>query len=152
MRGLAASARSVALINSGQPDDVEVLSVALSLGVWDPVVCGVRSSLKLADELATREDTRPFMEALYRRSNDLALARRAGFRTRATKQPSQILSPRELEVLGLIARGLRNREIADVLFIAQSTTKVHVRHVLEKLGVRTRTEAAARFEMFDRPA
>jgi DNA-binding CsgD family transcriptional regulator/tetratricopeptide (TPR) repeat protein len=151
VRGLAAAARSVALIESGQPN-IEVLNAALSFGVWDPVVCGVRSSLRLADELASREDTRPFIEALYRRSNDLALARRAGFRTRATRQPSQILSPRELEVLGLIARGLRNREIADVLFIAQSTTKVHVRHVLEKLGVRTRTEAAARFEMFDRPA
>jgi DNA-binding NarL/FixJ family response regulator len=51
-------------------------------------------------------------------------------------------------VLGLIAQGLRNPEIAKALFISQSTTKVHVRHVLEKLGVRTRAEAVLRLEMF----
>jgi ATP/maltotriose-dependent transcriptional regulator MalT len=51
-------------------------------------------------------------------------------------------------VLGLIARGFRNHEISNALFIADSTTKVHVRHILEKLGVRTRAEAVARYEMF----
>jgi DNA-binding NarL/FixJ family response regulator len=56
------------------------------------------------------------------------------------------LSSREQEVLGLVAQGLRNREIASALYIAESTVKVHVRHILEKLGVRTRAEAVARFE------
>jgi DNA-binding NarL/FixJ family response regulator len=51
-------------------------------------------------------------------------------------------------VLHLISRGMRNHEIARALFISPSTTKVHVRHVLEKLGVRTRAEAVARYEMF----
>ena len=50
--------------------------------------------------------------------------------------------------MGLIVRGLRNHEISEALFIADSTTKVHVRHILEKLGVRTRAEAVARYEMF----
>ena len=59
-----------------------------------------------------------------------------------------MLSPREREVLGLIAGGFRNRQISEALFIADSTTKVHVRHILEKLGVRTRAEAVARYEMF----
>jgi DNA-binding NarL/FixJ family response regulator len=53
-----------------------------------------------------------------------------------------------MEVLGLIARGMRNAEIAKALFISQSTAKVHVRHILEKLGVRTRAEAVLRLEMF----
>jgi DNA-binding NarL/FixJ family response regulator len=44
---------------------------------------------------------------------------------------------------------LKNRDISRALFIAESTTKVHVRHILEKLGVRTRAEAAARLSMFD---
>jgi DNA-binding CsgD family transcriptional regulator len=44
---------------------------------------------------------------------------------------------------------MRNQEIARALFISQSTAKVHVRHVLEKLGVRTRAEAVARYEMFN---
>jgi two-component system nitrate/nitrite response regulator NarL len=56
-----------------------------------------------------------------------------------------VLSPRELEVLELLARGFRNSDVAKALVISPSTTKVHVRHILEKLGVRTRTEAVARF-------
>jgi DNA-binding NarL/FixJ family response regulator len=52
------------------------------------------------------------------------------------------LSERELEILGLIARGDSNREIADQLFIAEGTVKNHVTHILGKLGVRDRTQAA----------
>jgi DNA-binding CsgD family transcriptional regulator len=55
----------------------------------------------------------------------------------------QVLSPREREVLELIRVGRKNREIADLLFISEVTVKVHVRHILEKLGVRSRTEAVA---------
>jgi DNA-binding NarL/FixJ family response regulator len=60
--------------------------------------------------------------------------------------PSEVLTPRELEVLGLVSQGLRNKEIAAALFVEESTIKVHIRHVLEKLGVRTRAEAVARYE------
>lgn len=51
------------------------------------------------------------------------------------------LSARETEVLELIAAGQRNAEIAAALFIAESTVEYHVRHVLAKLGARSRTEA-----------
>lgn len=52
------------------------------------------------------------------------------------------LSEREVELLGLIASGLSNKEIADALFITEGTVKNHITHILGKLGVRDRTQAA----------
>ena len=54
------------------------------------------------------------------------------------------LSQREEEVLALIAAGLTNREIAERLVISAETAKKHVGNICDKLGVRNRTEAAAR--------
>lgn len=54
---------------------------------------------------------------------------------------SEKLSQRELQVLGQIALGKRNKEIGAVLGIAEDTVKMHVKNVLEKLGVNDRTEA-----------
>ena len=52
------------------------------------------------------------------------------------------LTRRELEVLALVAAGRTNRQIADALFISESTAGVHVSNILGKLGVAGRTEAA----------
>lgn len=52
------------------------------------------------------------------------------------------LSERELEILFLISRGASNKEIAEQLIIAEGTVKNHVSHILSKLGVRDRTQAA----------
>jgi two-component system nitrate/nitrite response regulator NarL len=52
------------------------------------------------------------------------------------------LSPREQEVLQEIARGASNKEIARVLDIAETTVKIHVQHILRKLGLSSRVQAA----------
>lgn len=53
------------------------------------------------------------------------------------------LSPRQVEVLNLVAKGLTNKEIANVLGFTENGTKQHLRIIYEKLGVATRTEAAS---------
>ena len=52
------------------------------------------------------------------------------------------LSPREREVLNILAEGRTDRDIASRLFISERTVHVHVRRILSKLGVSSRTEAA----------
>jgi DNA-binding NarL/FixJ family response regulator len=56
------------------------------------------------------------------------------------------LTSREYEVAILMARGLANRQVAETLVISEKTVKNHVQHVLDKLGLRSRAEAAARAE------
>jgi DNA-binding NarL/FixJ family response regulator len=62
----------------------------------------------------------------------------------AVRSPAEILglSAREWEVLELVAAGRSNAEIADQLFISPKTASVHVTHILDKLGVNNRVEAA----------
>ncbi|MBA3841575.1 MAG: AAA family ATPase [Actinobacteria bacterium] len=151
VRTLSLAARAIVETRTDRVDaGLQLIDVATALGSWDPVVCALRSSQETADALALAPQIRGSIETLYAASNDLGLARRAGFRTRSTRSPDALLSPRENEVLELLARGMRNREIAQALFISPSTTKVHVGHVYEKLGVRGRTEAVARYEKFNR--
>ncbi len=54
------------------------------------------------------------------------------------------LTPRELEVLGLMAQGKSNQDIAEDLLISRATVKVHVQHIIAKLGVSDRTQAIVR--------
>jgi two-component system NarL family response regulator len=60
----------------------------------------------------------------------------------AEAMPRTELTARELDVLRLLVKGLTNRQIGDLLSIAEGTVKIHVNRVLSKMGVQDRTEAA----------
>ena len=83
---------------------------------------------------------------IMRQAHDIELAKSIGLVIpEATLGQGHLpnLSTRENEVYELMSEGLTNRQIAERLFLGESTVKVHVRHIFEKLGVRTRTAAAA---------
>ena len=72
-----------------------------------------------------------------------AFLRDLGVKGRTGPKNLELLSKRELEVLRLVAQGLSNAEIAARLFISKKTAGHHVSNLLSKLGLRSRTEAAA---------
>jgi two-component system, NarL family, response regulator DevR len=59
-----------------------------------------------------------------------------------TQMPGSELTDREREVLALVARGYTNKQIADKLYVSEKTARNHVSHILEKLGLSRRSEAA----------
>jgi LuxR family transcriptional regulator, maltose regulon positive regulatory protein len=143
--------RAISAVRTGDSRPaLSLLELARARRVWDPVVCCLRASPALADHLAEHDELRAELTWLYQRSRDDGLARRAGFRSMSFRNPATLLSRREVEVLELMCEGFRNREIANAFVISQSTVKVHVRHILEKLGVRTRTEAVARYQALEK--
>lgn len=87
---------------------------------------------------ATREEREEHDVAA---SSDLAHSG-AGNPQKLDRPYAEPLSPRELEVLGLIVEGLSNQQISDKLIISLPTTKTHVRNILNKLAVDDRTQAA----------
>jgi two-component system nitrate/nitrite response regulator NarL len=100
------------------------------------------------------EELMPALEAALRGDNVVAremvgtLARLvrsdagAGGHAQRTATPFADLTPRELEILEHVARGLSNKMIANALDITDGTVKLHVKGILRKLGMRSRVEAA----------
>jgi two-component system nitrate/nitrite response regulator NarL len=65
-----------------------------------------------------------------------------GRHRRRRPTPAHSLSPRERQILAEIARGASNKEIARTLDIAEATVKIHVQHILRKLNLSSRVQAA----------
>ena len=81
---------------------------------------------------------RSAVEALVRRARlDVAIPGRHPL------DATTVLTPREAEVLGLLARGRTNRQVGAELYISEKTASVHVSNILAKLGASGRTEAVA---------
>ena len=59
------------------------------------------------------------------------------------RNPDEVLTPREAELLSLLTEGLSNRELGQRLFISEATVKTHLAHIYAKLGVETRAAAIA---------
>ena len=144
--GLAATRR---LVDAGVPTRVLVLTTFdLDEYVFEALRAGASGFLLKdapAEELAAAIRTVAAGDALLapgvtRRVID-AFVRRGAPPVRAIDDRLALLTPRELEVLGLLARGLSNLDIATRLFVSEGTTKTHVSNVLAKLGLRDRVQA-----------
>jgi DNA-binding CsgD family transcriptional regulator/tetratricopeptide (TPR) repeat protein len=110
---------------------------AMAKGVLDPLVFGFRLDGRLARLVNRTAPLRPALAELLAIVDEPFVAEGA-----RSEGPAESLTPREREVVALLAQGKTNKEIATALFLTEGTVKVHVRHVLRKLGARTRTEAA----------
>jgi LuxR family maltose regulon positive regulatory protein len=118
------------------------LQFVIDSRIWDPVVIGMRAAPAVGEFIAGETRWRGWLQRLLSASSDSSLANRLGLRVPRAAKGAAGLTPRESEVHDLLAQGLTNEEIARSLYISLSTTKVHVKHIYEKLGVRSRLEAA----------
>jgi DNA-binding CsgD family transcriptional regulator len=147
VRSLSGCTRAILGIAQAAPAAVDVAQTALGIvldsGGVDSFVCAYRGYPELLRALVHNPELRHHLHSILLRAKDEALATSSGLDKTIRRAPS-VLSPREREVLELLAEGLTNKEIARTLFISEATAKIHVRHILQKLRVRTRTEAALR--------
>ncbi len=122
----------------------EAFSTTSKSGLTDTFVFAYRSDPRILTAIVASgraEEVAPILA----RANDDSLARAAGLQLPpAVLSHRDGLTPRERDVFELICDGRTNKEIATALFLSVVTVKVHVRNILRKLGVRTRTEAAVR--------
>jgi DNA-binding CsgD family transcriptional regulator len=148
-RTLSAFGRAIATYFSDGDGAIDVQAVraacevADETGNFDAFVTSYRACPAVLEALpGVDDDAGTFSEIA--RKNDPALSDSCGLGSRPVQRHSgEDLTRREREILELVSQGLSNRQIARTLWIAESTVKVHIHHVLKKLGVRSRTEAAA---------
>jgi DNA-binding CsgD family transcriptional regulator/tetratricopeptide (TPR) repeat protein len=140
---LVAGAKAIVAARQGSPDAPDLAKAAFvnahTWGNLDTLVCVYRTFPSLLEMLSASPQLQPQLESMLVRANDLKLASHAGLDAAVD---AWRLTKREKEILVLIRQGLTNKEIGARLYLAESTVKAHVRHILRKLGVRRRTDAA----------
>lgn len=144
---LSSFARYIQSAVVGDSDTNQLLDKALELlhatENYDSFVTAYRAYPPLLQTVVRRMLVpRKRLTTIVRNAMDLSLAADAGVAIEPAQTPyASLLTRREREVYELLCRGLSNREIADALVISHSTAKIHVRHILKKLGVTTRARA-----------
>lgn len=134
------------VLQGSAPDLRLAVELAATVGLVGPFVEFERTVLTLAIEEAERQGARA-LAAQLRAAQHPGAVPSATVRVEPkvdVEAPTEPLSERELEVLGLIALGMSNAEASRKLFIAPSTVKKHLEHIYGKLGVNRRTQAVAR--------
>jgi LuxR family transcriptional regulator, maltose regulon positive regulatory protein len=119
------------------------LARLLASGHIDGVIVACRCFPKLASVADHNPNLAVELGRVLARSRDVDIGRAAGLDMPRELRRRDGLSQRERDVYELLVQGRTNREIARALFISESTAKVHVRHIFEKLGVHNRAEAAS---------
>jgi len=147
VRTLVPWIEAVAAVRQQLPRAAELAIYAFAttadVGNHDSFVVAYRGCPEVIEPLALDPGCQKALTAVLTAARDSTLARKVGLPVSAVSRLGERhLSSREEEVLGLIVQGATNKEIATTLFISEATVKVHVRHILAKLNVRTRTEAA----------
>jgi DNA-binding CsgD family transcriptional regulator len=138
---LIAQMRAQSAPNKSRERLEQLIDEARRADFFDAFVIAYRAFPTLLSEIGDAARFRGTHPVL-RRANDIPLARGFGIAiSPIAGEGRSTLTKRESEVLALLNQGLSNAEIAKRLFITESTTKVHVHHILEKLGARTRLQA-----------
>jgi DNA-binding CsgD family transcriptional regulator len=146
-RALLAAATAIrAAIENERSECVEAFEEIVESGFTYVLPLAWRARFEVAVVLLESPKHRDLVLQVLFSANDTAIAKRSGISVPRTANRRLELSAREQEVCELLAEGRSNQEIATMLFISLSTTKVHVKHILEKLSVRSRTEAARIWE------
>jgi ATP/maltotriose-dependent transcriptional regulator MalT len=130
------------LLGDGSTSLTDALQEASDADFLEAFVIAYRASPAILRRLDQQPHDLMVARPIMARANDQRLAKRMGLPPEDTPTAVSLLTPRELEVLGLLGEGLSNADIAKRLFVSQSTAKVHVHHILAKLGVKTRLQAA----------
>jgi DNA-binding CsgD family transcriptional regulator len=118
------------------------LQASVSSGAADFVVTTYRANLDMLAALLRDSETAEQTGFIVSRADDRPLAEGIGIDPLAVVDPVSTLTSRERDVYNLLCEGLSNAEIGRRLFISSPTVKVHVRHVYDKLGIRSRTAVA----------
>jgi len=124
------------VVLTAAPDEDEVLE-AIRLGVYGVVLkeMAPRLLVQCIRKVAAGE------QWLEKRSVSLALEKLLK-REAATRQIARILTPREIEIVRMVTEGLRNKVIAERLYVSEGTVKIHLHHIYEKLKVNSRLQLA----------